>query len=176
MIIHKSSPYTYCPKCGGGFFQENTYKFVCAKCTYEHYINPAPCVGILLHDEKGRILLGRRKYAPYKGTWDTIGGFIDPDESLEAAARREAEEELGIAITDVSYIASITDVYPWHDIAVPILTFLVEAKAEKIDAIIPSDDVAELKFFAAEMLPYDEIAMDNLRDFLKEYTVEARRL
>jgi len=44
----------------------------------------------------GRLLLAlRSRYVEQSGTWGTIGGAIDPHESPEVAARREAEEEAG---------------------------------------------------------------------------------
>src|SRR4051812_5053264 len=54
-----------------------------------------PTVAVLPTDGDGRILLVRDKAT---GRWMTIGGLIEPDESPEAAARREAHEEASIVV------------------------------------------------------------------------------
>jgi 8-oxo-dGTP pyrophosphatase MutT (NUDIX family) len=54
-----------------------------------------PSVAVLPRDERGRILLVRLIDS---GLWATIGGAIEPDESPEEAALREAEEEAGIEL------------------------------------------------------------------------------
>ncbi|MEM4724984.1 MAG: NUDIX domain-containing protein, partial [Candidatus Hadarchaeum sp.] len=41
----------------------------------------------------------RRRHPPYQGMWAIPGGFVEADESLDAAARRELAEETGV--TDV---------------------------------------------------------------------------
>lgn len=52
-----------------------------------------------------RILLVRHSYGP-RG-WDLPGGSIRPEEAPEAAARREMNEELGIAIHDFAPMGEI---------------------------------------------------------------------
>jgi 8-oxo-dGTP pyrophosphatase MutT (NUDIX family) len=54
-----------------------------------------PSVAVLPRDEHGRVLLVRLIDS---GLWATIGGAIEPDESPEQAALREAEEEAGVKL------------------------------------------------------------------------------
>ena len=44
-----------------------------------------------------KVLLIRRKLPPFKGDWALPGGFVQMEESVEAAAMRELQEETGVA-------------------------------------------------------------------------------
>ena len=73
-----------------------------------------PTVRVLLFDRDGRILLmkGRLPSGPNApGVWFTLGGGIEPGESVEAAATREIREETGFAdfeIGDVAWCDEVT--------------------------------------------------------------------
>lgn len=63
------------------------------------YPHPAVTVDIVIFticDEQLRLLLVKRAGEPFRGHWALPGGFVNMDESLEKAARRELEEETGV--------------------------------------------------------------------------------
>jgi 8-oxo-dGTP pyrophosphatase MutT (NUDIX family) len=57
-----------------------------------------PAVSLLIEDPDGRLLLVRESAS---GTWCTVGGMVEPDESPLAAAHREAVEEIGTPVADL---------------------------------------------------------------------------
>jgi 8-oxo-dGTP pyrophosphatase MutT (NUDIX family) len=54
-----------------------------------------PSAAVLPRDDHGRVLLVRLIDS---GLWATIGGAVEPDESPQEAALREAEEEAGVTL------------------------------------------------------------------------------
>ena len=69
--------------------------------TYD-YPRPAltvDCVVFGLDGGELKVLLIERDQPPFKGCWALPGGFVDMDEGLEQAARRELQEETGL--TDI---------------------------------------------------------------------------
>jgi 8-oxo-dGTP diphosphatase len=62
------------------------------------YPRPAVTVDVVIvtRGKDPQVLLIRRKHEPFAGMWAIPGGFVDMDESLEAAARRELREETGV--------------------------------------------------------------------------------
>jgi len=63
------------------------------------YPRPAVTVDSLVFRKAGmetEVLLIRRRNPPFEGMWAAPGGFIDMEETPEAAAERELAEETGI--------------------------------------------------------------------------------
>ena len=61
--------------------------------------HPRVGVGILIVDERGRVLLTLRKRPPEAGCWSIVGGKVEYLETLEQSAVREAREEVGLDIS-----------------------------------------------------------------------------
>lgn len=56
------------------------------------------CVGAVIKDEAGRLLLIRRGHEPAAGLWSIPGGRIEPGESDASALVREVLEETGLTV------------------------------------------------------------------------------
>ena len=79
----------------------------CAGCGGEHFPRCDPVV-IMLAEHDGRLLLGRQPHYP-AGRFSALAGFVEPGETIESAVARELNEEAGIDVADVRYVAS----QPW---------------------------------------------------------------
>jgi len=125
------------------------------------YERPSVTVDIVifsLHEEMLRVLLIERKAMPYQGTWAIPGGFVQMDESLEMAARRELMEET--AVSDVYMEQLFTFGAPNRDPRTRVITIAYIALVPH-DAIQPQagDDAAQAAWFSANDLP--DLAFDH---------------
>ena len=66
-------------------------------------------VCVILQDEEGRVLLGKRKNAFKSGYYGLPGGRIEVGEKLEVAAQREILEETGVDVLDLEYVGVVKD-------------------------------------------------------------------
>jgi ADP-ribose pyrophosphatase YjhB (NUDIX family) len=69
----------------------------CRECGRIVYRNPAVGVAVVLRDGP-RVLLGRRARGRYAGLWCVPCGYVEWDEEVRAAARRELREETGLEV------------------------------------------------------------------------------
>jgi NAD+ diphosphatase len=99
----------FCPACGLPTApREAGHVRACAN-DHLHHPRTDPVVIMLVIDETNdRVLLGRQSSWP-PGRYSALAGFVEPGEDLETAVAREVLEESGIAVRDVTYIAS----QPW---------------------------------------------------------------
>lgn len=56
------------------------------------------CVGAVVHDASGRLLMIRRATDPGVGLWSIPGGRVQPGETDGEAVRRELREETGLSV------------------------------------------------------------------------------
>jgi NAD+ diphosphatase len=98
----------FCSVCGQATApNRGGWSRACAGCAAEHYPRADPVV-IMLAEHDGRLLLGRQPQYP-PGRFSALAGFVEPGETIEAAVARELNEEAGITVRDVTYVAS----QPW---------------------------------------------------------------
>lgn len=166
-----ANQHKFCFKCGGELEYKGKNLLICKKCGYHNYINPCPCSGAILENEKGEILLVVRKVDPMKGFLDVPGGFIDLHEDAEEGMTRELKEELGIDVSNVKYFASYVDTYEYDGVELPTLGIIFTANIvdQKISI---HDDISGYEFFNKDELPFEKLAFDGIRNAINEY-VEA---
>lgn len=157
----------YCSKCSAKLEIIENYK-QCTGCGKRFYFNAKPCAAIWLSNSKGEILLTKRAGDPFKDWWDTPGGFVEENETLEDAARRELMEETGLKVTDLQYMGSLFEDYNYGGEIVPIVAVFFEGKIDGNEVVKVDDDVSDYKFVPLEEIDFGQIAFDNQREFLRK--------
>jgi len=130
---------------------------------------PQVGVGVVVFDERGRILLVRRGGSPGKGLWSLPGGKLEPGERIFEAAARELKEEVGIdaepvAVLDVNELIVRR---PGGELAYHYVLVCVLAKPRSLD-VKPGSDALDAKFFElGEALAEKELS-PSTRKFLEK--------
>jgi 8-oxo-dGTP diphosphatase len=130
--------------------------------TYK-YPRPAvtvDCVVFGLDQGALKILLIERNSPPFAGSWALPGGFVDQHESLDAAARRELEEETGLRGVFLEQLYSFGD--PGRDPRGHTVSVAYYALVRQ-DRHVPkaATDASDAAWFEAGRLP--ELAFDHRR-------------
>ncbi len=100
----------FCPRCGGGTeLRQAGWSRRCLVCGREHFPRTDPAVIVAVESSDGeRLLLGAN--ANWGGRmYSCFAGFTEAGESLESTVHRELEEESGVRLASLRYVAS----QPW---------------------------------------------------------------
>jgi 8-oxo-dGTP diphosphatase len=126
------------------------------------YRYPAISVDVViftLREDDLQVLLVQRKHPPFAGRWAIPGGFVEINESLEAAARRELKEETGIH--DVYLEQLYTFGEPKRDPRGRVVTVAYLALVPAPLAVEAGDDASDARWWSAYKLPL--LAFDHAK-------------
>lgn len=109
-----------------------------------------PCVGAVVFDDRGRLLLVRRAHAPSSGQWSLPGGRVEAGESLEEAVRREVSEETGLEV-EVGVVVGATEIAAGDHLVYDVTDFSATVAGDPA-AVRAGDDAMDAAWVSREQL------------------------
>ena len=124
-----------------------------------------PCVGAIVFDVAGRLLLIRRANPPAQGLWSLPGGRVEPGEEWHDAVVRELLEETGVRGRVNRYVGEVRRDAPQGGIyLIRDYVMIVDGDATPTSG----DDALDAGWFAPDELPGLETSpglLEALRDW-----------
>ncbi|MDD4534363.1 MAG: NUDIX hydrolase [Prevotella sp.] len=118
---------------------------------YPHPAVTADCIVFAHADGETKVLFIERKNGPFKGHWAFPGGFVNIDETVEDAARRELEEETGLQVGEIHQIGAFSKVD--RDPRERIITIAFYCIIDKSEEVTGADDARQARWFSINNLP-----------------------
>lgn len=121
------------------------------------YRNPTPTVDAIM--QKGsKVLMIRRKKDPFKGMLALPGGFVNEDETVEDAMKREMFEETSLEVEPIEILGVYSDPKrdPRKHTMTVVFVAIITGGSEKA-----SDDAAGLEW--VELADPGKVAFDHAR-------------
>src|SRR5262245_47505621 len=114
------------------------------------------------------VLLVQRKGHPYRGDWALPGGFVEPDEDLDVAARRELAEETGVLVAagddpvELGHLEQLrTYGTPGRDPRMRVVSIAYVGFAAHDVPAIAGSDAAGVRFWAIDDLAIPGVSSDG---------------
>ncbi|TCM49225.1 NUDIX domain-containing protein [Kribbella sp. VKM Ac-2568] len=126
----------------------------------------ADLVILTVRDGSLEVLLIRRGIAPHKGRWALPGGFVRPEEDLEAAARRELSEETGLLSDRIHLEQVATYGEPGRDPRGRVISVAYLALVPDLPAPVAGTDAA-----SASWVPVADVLEDPKRLAFDHYRI-----
>lgn len=101
--------------------------------------------------ERIEVLLIQRKNPPFQGSWALPGGFVDMDETLEAAVSRELHEETGLQNIELTQMQAFSTL--GRDPRGPTVSIVFLGTLNNNQKAIAGDDASKASWFLIDKLP-----------------------
>lgn len=168
--MHVLEKFKYCPVCGSKHFIEQSEKSkLCESCGFEYFLNPSSAVAAFIMNDKGELLVTRRKFDPGRGTLDLPGGFCDIGETIGEALAREVEEETNLIIKEKHYFCSLPNKYRYSGFDIPTLDTFFVCEVEDEVKLHPADDVAEAVWTPLKDIHTEQFGLRSIRQALHDF-------
>lgn len=149
-IVEWARTHRFCGRCGEPTrHSDNDRSVVCPSCSLLAFPRLAPAIITLVtrgegDDQQALLARGANFGVPM---YSCLAGFVEPGESLEQAVTREVEEEVGLVVDQVDYVAS----QPWPFPHSLMLGF--RARWVSGDIVPDPTEIADAQWYSRDELP-----------------------
>lgn len=139
-----------------------------------HIVDATPLVSIdlILRNERGEVLLGRRANRPARGLWFVPGGRIRKNERVNEALQRISERELGVRIAQAKLLGAFDHIYPDNFLGAPdvnthyvVLGMAAELPSDR--AFTVDQQHEELKWWTVKQLLAEPLVHENTKVYFR---------
>lgn len=163
--------FKYCPKCGSqNLSRPKEIVVVCGDCDFTLYFNPTSSAATFIEDDAGKLLVIKRAREPSKGKFGLPGGFIDPGETAEQCAIREAKEEVNLDLQKIEYLGSWPNEYVHKSVMYPVLDTYFVGHVDSFEEMNgdPSE-VTTIEYVDPGTVPAEQWAFPSLKKAVRKY-------
>jgi len=169
-MVQPISEPKFCVECGAALLSkvpagDHRERKVCPACHHVHYLQPKVAAGTVVEYE-GQLVLIRRNVDPRKGFWSFPCGFVEADETVEDAARRETREESGLEVELIDHLGTYSYLQSWHGGSIVVVAY--RARAVR-GTPTPGDDASEVRLVGPSTVPWDDLAFTSSHAALREW-------
>lgn len=125
-----------------------------------------PCVGAVVFDAQGRLLMIQRGHDPGAGLWSIPGGRVEPGETDEQALVRELLEETNLQVKVDRFVGRVRR----EGLGGAVIDIRDYAATVTGGTLRPGDDAADARWVAAAELARLEVT-EGLVEALTEWGV-----
>lgn len=167
-LVEWARTHRFCGRCGEPTqMAENERAFRCPSCSLLAFPRLAPAIITLVTRGEGddqQALLARGANFPVP-MFSCLAGFVEPGENLEQAVAREVEEEVGVIVDSIEYVAS----QPWPFPHSLMLGF--RARWVSGDIVCDAAEIAEAHWYSRDDVPMIPPAISIARKLIDEWLI-----
>lgn len=165
-LVEWARTHQFCGRCGSPTeLADNERAFRCPQCSLLAFPRLAPAIITLVtrgdgHDTQALLARGANFPVPM---YSCLAGFVEPGETLEQAVTREVEEEVGVVVDHVEYVAS----QPWPFPHSLMLGF--RARWVSGEIVCDTSEIADAQWYSREELPMIPPAISIARRLIDDW-------
>jgi len=157
----------YCVNCGARLqprIVEDRELEACPNCPFILWHDPKVVTMVVVEDERGEVIFGRRGIEPGYGRWCLPGGYVNDDEHPADSATRECREEIGARVE----ITGLLGVYHIRKHDAPSMVGIgYRARLRPGEVLVAGTEMLEVATFPGSEVP--ELVFTSHRQAMRDW-------